>query len=861
MRRTWIAGAVVVLSIIGALSSGAPLTLRPPSAEAAPAQTTSAPIGDLSATASSGPAFDQDLGSTSGNIVTSLTITTPTAAASSTRVVVAVSYWTDEGVRVSSVTAGGAAATQDLQVVNSDGDDIYEQWSVPEPSGLAAGSQIVVNFDGPTGGGALAAAMSISGVDLTNGGGVAGTGSSNSQSGEDWTSGSASPVGGIVVGGAGNETATSTTATVTTGTKVDDLWNSASQQGLVTGYSVGATGIAGTFSTSSSATTGGVVAYAASGTAPPPPSPAAPLNTAPPTISGTPQQGDTLTASDGTWTGDTPMTFSCAWSDGTHGCSDTLSASDVGQNITVTVTATNDAGSAGATSTPVGPVTAASSGGGTTETLTHDPSFVGPSYYDQFANTSKLQSMNFFPIGIWEEDLSNPVLASLTTGMGVNFLDEEYSGGCETELDAVAANNMVEQVNPSHSYDPCPGTNDCNGQDTYSTPLACFSGDSNVGDIFGYTLFDEPNEGTSWGINNCPNTPPIASDPAQDTCAESAIQDAAEITAGDPTRTTYGDETKSIFPWEETAPAAWNSANCGTGTNVPLPNGGTTNWSGCFEKHESMLFSAISLGASDIFGWTDPYEIQDNDVASTADQGQDTCTTGEQTHCGAWVDAYAVDRIKYYNSGIPGMVMLSMTRSADGSAVDTPPMIDADIWDSIAHAARGIIWWAADDAASAPVDPVSGSDCDQSDDGVCDIYWQANYNEAAADDKAVESIADELNSPTVEGVSASDSQGVPVATLGKDVNSSGKLWILATADGDDTHQMSNTTPMTVTITVPDTVPVGTVFNVVGENRTVTVDANHQFTDTFGTTTIDSGTDWPSGVSLTIGYQHHIYSQP
>jgi hypothetical protein len=50
------------------------------------------------------------------------------------------------------------------------------------------------------------------------------------------------------------------------------------------------------------------------------------------------------------------MTFSCAWSDGTQGCSDTVGASDVGHSVSVTVTASNDAGSASATSASVGPV-------------------------------------------------------------------------------------------------------------------------------------------------------------------------------------------------------------------------------------------------------------------------------------------------------------------------------------------------------------------------------------------------------------------------------------------------------------------------------------------------------------------------
>lgn len=88
--------------------------------------------------------------------------------------------------------------------------------------------------------------------------------------------------------------------------------------------------------------------------------PVAPSNTSPPSISGTPQQGDQLTADPGTWSGDTPITYSYSWSDGQTGNPITLTAADVGQSLSVTVTASNDAGpgTAPATSPTDGPVLA-----------------------------------------------------------------------------------------------------------------------------------------------------------------------------------------------------------------------------------------------------------------------------------------------------------------------------------------------------------------------------------------------------------------------------------------------------------------------------------------------------------------------
>jgi Phosphoesterase family/Concanavalin A-like lectin/glucanases superfamily len=97
-----------------------------------------------------------------------------------------------------------------------------------------------------------------------------------------------------------------------------------------------------------------------------------PANTAPPTIAGTAEQGRTLTASPGTWSGTTPITYAYQWrrcdSGGTT-CSDitaaaaqsyALTSGDVGSTVRVAVTASNSTGSNTAASAQTGVIQPAS---------------------------------------------------------------------------------------------------------------------------------------------------------------------------------------------------------------------------------------------------------------------------------------------------------------------------------------------------------------------------------------------------------------------------------------------------------------------------------------------------------------------
>jgi concanavalin A-like lectin/glucanase superfamily protein len=99
---------------------------------------------------------------------------------------------------------------------------------------------------------------------------------------------------------------------------------------------------------------------------------ASPTNTSPPTIAGTAQQGKTLTAGPGTWSGTLPIDYAYQWqgcdSTGAHcvpisgatAATYTPTSADIGSTLLVTVTARNVAGTASASSAGTAVVVSAS---------------------------------------------------------------------------------------------------------------------------------------------------------------------------------------------------------------------------------------------------------------------------------------------------------------------------------------------------------------------------------------------------------------------------------------------------------------------------------------------------------------------
>jgi hypothetical protein len=156
---------------------------------------------------------------------------------------------------------------------------------------------------------------------------------------------------------------------------------------------------------------------------------AAPVNSVPPAITGTAQQSQTLTTSNGTWTGTGTISYRYQWlrcNRSGNGCNDisgatdktyTLRGADVGSTIRARVTATNPDGSTAATSAPTAVVTSSSPG------ATGCPTGTGPVSVTALAPPARLtidgQSLAPSPVGRSAGTLTARLHVSACTGRAV----------------------------------------------------------------------------------------------------------------------------------------------------------------------------------------------------------------------------------------------------------------------------------------------------------------------------------------------------------------------------------------------------------------------------------------------------------
>jgi hypothetical protein len=425
--------------------------------------------------------------------------------------------------------------------------------------------------------------------------------------------------------------------------------------------------------------------------------------------------------------------------------------------------------------------------------LPHDPSFVGPSYYSKFRNGPS-SSMGYFPVLTYQLNLSQwSQLPARLRAMGINGVDDAYDESDQRNFNVAAASGLTLFINGD------------------------IAGRSNGQVVRAYAMQDEPNSnGSKYAASSC--------SPSNDSCGHAYVGDANAYRSGDPTRPVIGNFTKDVMDWAS-PPGGWSE--------------------GQFQQHNRAMIGALDIVSSDNYGWTDPYEW-------------DQRTGSGSGHYGAWIYGHAISQLRWYDPRIPTFGFVECCDDGNSPPTNTmmPGMIQSAVWNIVVHGGRGYVFWTTDfyDANGDPRDnPYPGSMYYGPWALYGDHQWDAQYSAAAEVNHEVEANAPALNSPTVSGISANSSTGVPLTALGKDVN--GKLWLLVQADGNESHPLSNRTPMTATIQLPPSVPAGTVLNVVGENRTITVDAAHRITDSFGTIT---ETPTFSGRPITYGYQHHIY---
>jgi hypothetical protein len=199
---------------------------------------------------------------------------------------------------------------------------------------------------------------------------------------------------------------------------------------------------------------------------------APPANTSSPTVTGTAQQGQTLTATTGTWTGDTPITYTFQWQRcdvqgatcgaiaGAASQTYAVGAGDVGGTLRVAVTATNATNTSSAVSGP----TALVAPPGSAPTATKQPDPHGTFQVGQTINVDTGTWSGSTPITFsfqWQRcSASGGSCASISGATGQTFVLTVADVGVKLRA-VVTAKNSVGSTSASSNLTPtivAPGT-------------------------------------------------------------------------------------------------------------------------------------------------------------------------------------------------------------------------------------------------------------------------------------------------------------------------------------------------------------------------------------------------------------------
>jgi hypothetical protein len=569
------------------------------------------------------------------------------------------------------------------------------------------------------------------------------------------------------------------------------------------------TGFASPYSISQQWNSNPVSAYVSTPSEPPPP-PVKPANTVSPALSGTPQQGSTLTASPGTWTGTAPISYTYLWSDGKTGSTDLLDVSDVGQNVSVTVTAANAAGSTPATSASVGPVT------GTPPPPGPPVNISRPVISGTAQQGATLTATN----GSW-------------TNSPTSYTYQWQDDGTQNIAGATHASYTAQLADVSHTLNVIvTATNAAGGAQAVSVATATVTASSGGGLPPGVTLSPidgGPNyyggNGFTYAHNAGWDSPGFF--PSGPFYCTMASQFDANIfldvgwnfcdrTQGDvnlplmtpnhlwavvadnggPETTPLGPETVGLLAADE--PACWTG--CGQGGNMPFdalstaPNSQQdgrfwethTTWNqyvygppsatpgGTMQAYLTDLVTTpngtqrhIDQNESDMYWFNNAYEAQNGSLYTTPYQGgliynltgAGSPPNGEmspgQMRCGCrYGDQIDWDR-GFQTASLPIMAIIEDGNStADSRSVYiTPPEMNWAAWSSIIHGARGISWF--DHTFFGP----GISNHDLQDTGPASSTYRtvqpgqtiSIYNQMKASDGLISQMAPEINSPVANG--------------------------------------------------------------------------------------------------------------